>query len=328
MLARLPRIGPQWYARIATAALAILALIVFSGAAVRLTGSGLGCPTWPECRGHLVTTELDTHAWIEYGNRLVTGVVSVLAMLAALGAFLRRPFRRDLAILGALLPLGVICQIVLGGLSVLYGLAPGWVMAHFLTSQAILAAAIALAWRASHEPDRAPTESRRVVLATRALLPFAAWVLFLGTLATASGPHPGASGTGEVVTRLSFQGGDTLDWTIHWHGRFSTLLGLGALGLWFYARRERAGTPLRRALTALCLLIATQGVIGFVQYQNELPAELVWVHVVLATLTWMSVVWSAVAAGRLAPSPVAGDPADPPPAVTAESAEPVSAASV
>src|SRR6476646_6564916 len=106
----LPRIGPRAYARIATAALAILALIVFSGAAVRLTGSGLGCPTWPECHGHLVTTELDTHAWIEYGNRLVTGVVSVLAVLAALGAYLRRPFRRDLAVLGVLLPVGVICQ--------------------------------------------------------------------------------------------------------------------------------------------------------------------------------------------------------------------------
>lgn len=324
MLARLPRIGPQAYARIATAALVILALIVFSGAAVRLTGSGLGCPTWPECRGQLVTTELDTHAWIEYGNRLVTGVVSVLAVLAALGAYLRRPFRRDLAILGLLLPAGVICQIILGGLSVIYGLAPGWVMAHFLTSQAILAAAIALAWRANHGPGSAPSETRRTVLATRALLPLAAWVLFLGTLTTASGPHPGSSGTGEVVTRLSFQGGDTLDWMIHWHGRFSTLLGLSAVALWFYAR-TRGGVRLRRALTALCLLIATQGVLGIVQYENELPAELVWLHVVLATLTWMALVWAVAAAGRLAPRELADG--QPPAAVTREVGEPVSGAS-
>jgi heme a synthase len=301
MLARLPRIGPQAYARIATAALAILALIVFSGAAVRLTGSGLGCPTWPKCHGHIVTTELDTHAWIEYGNRMVTGVVSVLAVLAALGAYLRRPFRKDLAILGILLPLGVIGQIVLGGMSVLYGLAPGWVMSHFLLSQGILAAAIALAWRARHEPGAPPTEQRGVVMAVRGLVPLAAWVLFLGTVATASGPHPGSSGTGEVVTRLSFEGGSTLDWTIHWHGRFSTLFGLSALAAWAYARRQGANPQLRRALTTLCLLLATQGIVGFVQYESKLPAEIVWVHVILATLTWMTVLWSVAAAGKLAP---------------------------
>src|SRR3954465_14226786 len=103
MLARLPRIGPRAYARIATAAFVILSLIVFTGAAVRLTGSGLGCPTWPKCHGHLVTTELDFHGAVEYGNRLITGLVAVGAIAAALLAFLRTPFRRDLAILGSLL---------------------------------------------------------------------------------------------------------------------------------------------------------------------------------------------------------------------------------
>ncbi len=300
MLARLPRIGPRAYARIATAALAILALIVFSGAAVRLTGSGLGCPTWPKCHGHLVTTELSGHAAIEFGNRMVTGVVAVLAILAALAAFLRTPYRRDLAILGVLLPVGVALQVVLGGLSVLYGLAPGWVMAHFLLSQLILAAAVTLAWRAHHEPgEERPTEGRRAVLWTRALLPLTAWVLFMGTVATASGPHPGASDGDEVVTRLSFHGGDTLDWVIHWHGRFSTLLGIAALALWVYLRRTRAGVGVRRAVTVLCLMLAAQGVVGLVQYENELPAGIVWVHVVLATLTWLSVLWAVAAAGRL-----------------------------
>jgi cytochrome c oxidase assembly protein subunit 15 len=299
----LPTVTPRTYARVATAAFAVLVLIVFSGAAVRLTGSGLGCPTWPKCHGHLVTTELDTHGWIEYGNRLVTGVVSILAILAALLAFRRRPYRRDLAILGVLLPIGVALQIVLGGLSVLYGLAPGWVMSHFLLSQLILAAALALAWRAHHEPDSPPSEPRRTVLAVRALAPLAYWVLFLGTVATGSGPHPGASGTGEVVHRFGFHGSDTMTWVIHWHGRFSTFLGLCALAVWVHLRRSGANAGVRRAATALCVLLACQGVIGFVQYENELPATLVWVHVVFATLTWLSVLWTVAAAGRLDAAP-------------------------
>src|SRR3954453_8949121 len=305
MTARIPHIGPRAYARIATAAFVILALIVFSGAAVRLTGSGLGCPTWPKCHGHLVTTELSGHAAIEFGNRMVTGVVAVLAVVAALAAFLRRPFRRDLAILGVLLPIGVAGQVVLGGLAVLYGLAPGWVMAHFLLSQLILAAAFALMWRARREPsDLPPPADRRTVIATRALVPLAAWVLFMGTVATASGPHPGASGD-DVVTRLSFHGGDTMTWVIHWHGRFSTLLGISAVVLWFYVRRVKAAPGLRRAVTAVCIALAVQGVVGVIQYAAGLPAELVWVHVVLATCTWLAVCFSVAAAGRLAPAPVA-----------------------
>src|SRR3954468_530137 len=316
MLARLPRIGPRAYARIATAAFVILALIVFSGAAVRLTGSGLGCPTWPKCHGHLVTTELSGHAAIEFGNRMVTGVVAILAVAAALAAFLRRPFRRDLAILGVLLPIGVAGQVVLGGLAVLYGLAPGWVMAHFLLSQLILAAALTLAWRSRREPeDRPAPEDRRAVIATRALVPLAAWVLFMGTVATASGPHPGSSGD-TVVSRLGFHGSNTMTWVIHWHGRFSTLLGLSAVALWLYLRRIHAGPQLRRAVTVLCVLLAVQGVVGFVQYETKLPAGVVWVHVVFATLTWLSVLWSVAAAGRLAPS-AEPEPARAPARVTA-----------
>src|SRR3954463_6409065 len=305
MRPRLPVISPSLYARITTITLALLGLIVFTGAAVRLSGSGLGCPTWPECHGAVIQTELDTHGAIEYGNRLLTGVVGVGAILAFLTAFLRKPFRRDLAIIAALMPLGVSLQAVLGGLSVLYGLAPGWVMAHFLLSMLILAGAVTLAWRARHEPTPTPANDRTTVLATRALLPLAAWVLFLGTVSTASGPHPGSSGTGEVVTRLSFHGGDTMTWVIHWHGRFSTLFGLSAVALWFYLRRKQATPQLRRAVPVLCVLLAPQGAVGGIQYAAGLPAELVWVHVVLATCTWLAVCFSVAAAGRLAPAPVA-----------------------
>src|SRR3954447_11477931 len=104
----MPTISPRLYARITTVTLVLLALIVFTSAAVRLTGSGLGCPTWPECRGAGIQTELDPHGAIEYGNRLLTGLVAAGAIAAFLAAFLRRPFRRDLAIIGGLLPLGVV----------------------------------------------------------------------------------------------------------------------------------------------------------------------------------------------------------------------------
>ncbi|MCW2991091.1 MAG: cytochrome oxidase assembly [Solirubrobacterales bacterium] len=299
---RLPTIAPRTYSRIATVAFVSLVAIIVTGAAVRLTGSGLGCPTWPRCNGHLVTTELDFHGAVEYGNRLVTGVVAIAAIAAALLAFLRRPFRKDLAVLGLALPAGVIGQIALGGFVVLYGLAPGFVMGHFLLSQLIVVAAFALMWRA-RRPDAAPeaTEPRATVLAARAIVPIAAWVLLLGAITTGAGPHPGTHGD-EVATRFAFKGGRTMDWMIHWHGRFSTFFGLCALALWFYARRQQANPGLRRATTVLCLLIAAQGVVGFIQYANELPAGLVWVHVVLATLTWVTVLWTAAAAGRLAPA--------------------------
>jgi cytochrome c oxidase assembly protein subunit 15 len=306
MLDRVPKIGPRAYSRIATVSFVLLVAIIFTGAAVRLTGSGLGCPTWPTCHGHLVTTELDYHGAIEYGNRLITGLVAVGAIAAALLAFLRRPFRKDLAWLGLALPLGVMAQVALGGLVVVYGLAPGWVMGHFLVSLSILVAAFTLMWRARRPDDEEPKpiEDRRTVLATRAIVPIAVWVLFLGTVATGSGPHPGTHGD-EVATRLSFHGGDTMDWVIHWHGRFSTFFGLCAVALWLYLRKTNANAQLRRAVTALCLLLAAQGIVGFIQYDNKLPAGLVWVHVALATLTWVTVLWAAAAAGRLAPKPSA-----------------------
>ena len=299
MLERLPRIGPRAYARVTKVAFVLLVLIVFTGAAVRLTGSGLGCPTWPKCHGHLVTTKLDYHGAVEYGNRLITGLVGMGAIAAALLAFLRRPFRKDLAWLGVALPLGVMAQAGLGGLVVLYGLAPGWVMGHFLLSLTVLVAAFSLMWRARTD-EQAPLEDRRTVLAARALLPIAAFVLVLGTLATGSGPHPGTHGN-EVASRFTFHGGNTMDWIIHWHGRFSTFFGLCALALWFYLRRNNANAQVRRAATALCLLLAAQGVVGFIQYENRLPTGVVWVHVCLATLTWLSVLWTVAAAGRLAP---------------------------
>src|SRR5436853_5052228 len=144
-------VTPQQYARVAYIALAALTLIVLSGAAVRLTGSGLGCPDWPKCYGHAYPP-LNTHALIEFTNRLITVPVSLAAGAAWLLALRRRPYRRDLAVLGLLLPLGVIGQAVLGGFTVRGALDYGRVMAHFALSMLIILAAAVLAWRASHEP--------------------------------------------------------------------------------------------------------------------------------------------------------------------------------
>jgi cytochrome c oxidase assembly protein subunit 15 len=265
-----------------------------------VTGSGLGCPSWPNCydNGRLVA-ETNSHALIEFGNRTLTSFVGLAAAAAGLMAFFRVPFRRDLAMLGVLLPLGVVTQAVLGGLTVVYGLAPGWVMAHYGLSMLILVAAGALAWRA--RPAFGPDEPRTADLPTAR----AVWVMFavgavtilLGTAATAAGPHAGGSGTGDIVNRLSFRGADTLKWLVERHGWFATALGLIAVGTWFLARRRGADRELRVRLTRICLLMALQGVIGIVQYRLKLPSEIVWVHVATATLLWVGIVLAAMQAG-------------------------------
>src|SRR6476646_800339 len=141
----------QQYVRVAYAALAALTVIVLTGAAVRLTGSGLGCPTWPKCYGN-VYPPLNTHAVIEFSNRLISVPVVLAAGGAWVGALRRRPYRRELALLGGVLPLGVIAQAVMGGLTVKGELDYGWVMGHFALSMLILVAAVALVWRA-RAPD-------------------------------------------------------------------------------------------------------------------------------------------------------------------------------
>jgi cytochrome c oxidase assembly protein subunit 15 len=297
---RLPTLTPRQYERVTLVALVLLFLIVLTGAAVRLTGSGLGCTNWPRC-GDTFVAPMELNAWIEFGNRLVTGLVGIPCIAAFVLSFKREPRRRDLVVLSALLPLGVLGQAVLGGLTVLFELRPGFVMGHFLLSMVLLGAGVALYWRARHEPEDAVVHDRRLVLLTRALLAWGSVVLFAGTLTTAAGPHPGSDETheGGVVSRIDIM---PLDDLIHWHGRSGTVLGLLAVGTWFYARHAGASREVRRALTWTCLLVAAQGVIGFVQYELALPAGLVWLHVAVASGTWLAILLSVVAAGRLAPA--------------------------
>jgi cytochrome c oxidase assembly protein subunit 15 len=300
MRARL-RISAERYFVVAAIALVALTVIVFTGAAVRVTGSGLGCPDWPQCykNGRLVA-ELNSHAWVEFGNRMFTGFVALAAIAAGLLAFFRQPFRRDLAALGVLLPVGVVGQAIMGGLTVLYGLAPGWVMGHYLLSMAILVAASTLAWRSrpAFELGEQPVADRTTARAVWALFVLGAVTIFAGTAATAAGPHAGGSGTGDVVHRFTFKGSATANWLIDRHGVLAAGLGVLAVTTWWLARRRGADAELRTRLARICGLMAAQGVVGVVQFQLELPAEIVWLHVALATLTWVGIVLAAVQVGR------------------------------
>jgi heme a synthase len=207
-------VTPRQYAYVAYAALVALTLIVLSGAAVRLTGSGLGCPDWPRCYGHAYPP-LNTHAVIEFSNRMITVPVSIFAGAAWLLALRRRPYRRDLMWLGALLPLGVVGQAVLGGFTVRGALDYGWVMGHFALSMLILLAAAILAWRAGHESalleieageacgegGRAPAEAEHASLngsaasANGATAPLAAGA----ASAAAAGQAPGDTAPGDTA---------------------------------------------------------------------------------------------------------------------------------
>jgi len=301
---------------VAYAALAVCTLIVFTGAAVRLTGSGLGCPDWPRCDGSSLTPELHTHGLIEFGNRVMTSVVAIPCLLAVWAAWRRRPFRRDLLLIAITLPLGVAAQAVWGGFTVIYDLAPGWVIMHFLLSMLLLVACVALAWRATFEPGtRPPSTDRLSTWAVRLLLVPGFVTLAAGTIATAAGPHAGGEGTGDEVQRITWQGAGTLDWAIHRHATIATFLGLACVGVWFLVRWRLKDPGTQNAMTAVCVLLACQGFVGATQYALELPAEIVWFHVVLSALTWVALLIATAAAGRVTrPGP---PPAPPEPTVPA-----------
>jgi len=293
-------ISPRRYAQVTLVALAALALIVLTGAGVRLTGSGLGCPDWPKCYGSTVPP-LDSHAVIEYGNRLLTGFVGIAVIAACALAFFRKPFRSHLALFGALLPLGVIGQAILGALVVKFHLAPGLVMSHFILSMVLLDAAFALAWCSRYEPwERRRSSDRLGVWSVRALIPLGQLTILAGTLATASGPHAGAH-AGQLVHRFTFEGAGTLSWVVERHAVIATAYGLAAIAVWFVLRRPGGDGRALKPLTVVLGLLALQGIVGGVQWALELPGEIVWVHVAIATANWLAMLWTVAAAGRLEP---------------------------
>jgi cytochrome c oxidase assembly protein subunit 15 len=180
----------------------------------------------------------------------------------------------------------------------------------------IILAAVALVWRATHEPharepagsERTPSgqratgalTDRTLVWSLRALAALGALTIFAGTAATAAGPHAGGS-PGQRINRLSFDGRGTMDFVIHRHGEIALAFGLASLAVWWLGRRRPAAPMVRRSLTVLCVLLGLQGLVGLDQYKTHLPTQLVWVHVGLACAAWVAVLWGVCAAGRLAP---------------------------
>lgn len=297
---RLPRFTPAVCHRFAVASLTLLAFIVFTGAAVRLSGSGLACPNWPECNDQIINA--NAPEWIEFGNRLVSGAVGLVALAVFVVMWRREPRNRQLLWLSAIPAVGVAAQGGLGAYTVAYDLKPAFVISHFLLSFVILVGASFLVWRSAHPRGSRPYAMDPVaVWAVRALLPLVTLLVVLGTFATGAGPHPGSRSTGEITPRIDWFGNDTLHRLILNHGHVGTATFVftflvGALLLYRGAPRR-----LLRRIGALLGVYAVQGAVGLYQYYNGLPAELVWVHIVLATAVWIMVLFTIFEAGRLEP---------------------------
>jgi cytochrome c oxidase assembly protein subunit 15 len=196
----------------------------------------------------------------------------------------------------------VIAQAVLGGFTVRENLAPGFVMSHFLLSMVILSAAVALAWRATHEPGwRQPSTDRTLVWSVRGLVGLCAITLLAGTAATAAGPHSGGT-VGQHVRRLTIEGPNTLVWAVHQHATIAAIFGVATIAVWLLKRSHTVALDPLEPITVLGLLLAAQGLVGSVQYELKLPGEMVWVHVGLATATWLVALWAVAAEGRIGKS--------------------------
>ena len=281
----LPSVSPAGYRRITLFAVVALAFIVLTGAAVRLTGSGLGCSDWPTCeQGRLAPDQItDAPAMIEFVNRMITGVVSVAVALAVAGAARRVPRRRDLMWLAAGMVAGVVGQIVLGGLVVLFELSPRLVMAHFLVSMLILWNAVVLHHRAGRPAGPVvPLVDFPLVRLGRMIFVVGALVVFTGTVVTASGPHAGDS----QAARLGLDVADVA----RIHGLWVVALVVLSLLLAVGLARRSAPQSVRRAARALLVVLVAQAAVGYTQYFTGVPALLVGLHILGAIGVWIAVV--------------------------------------
>jgi heme a synthase len=274
----------------AVAALIANITIVLTGGAVRLTSSGLGCPSWPTCTPDSLvpTPEHGIHGVIEYGNRILTFVVAMVMLATLVAAFRARPPRRDVRRLALALFLGVPAQGVIGGITVLTRLNPWAVMAHFLLSMVLVGLATVLVRRTAEgdDPPRllVPPALHRLALA---ILGVVAVVLLLGTVVTGSGPH-----AGDRTARRTGLDPETVS-QLHADAVF-LLVGL-SVALAVALAATGAPAPVRRAAAALVAVELAQGTVGFVQYATGLPIGLVGLHLLGAALIVVTAVRNVLA---------------------------------
>lgn len=268
-------ISAPTYRRITIGALVALTVIIVTGAAVRLTNSGLGCDDWPNCSSERFIDVSSTHAAIEQLNRFFTGVVGLAVIAAVLGSFVREgERRRDLTWLSVLLVVGVLANAVLGGITVLVDLHPIAVQGHLLLSMFLISTGAVLVRRAG-EPDGTPRV--RVVTPTTQKLTYALFAMtclaiFNGTLVTGAGPHAGD----ENAERLDI----AIPTVARLHG--TTVLVTLAIALvlaWRIQRRPDDRAALVGVMSTWLFLGVLQAALGYVQYLNGVPALLVGIHV-------------------------------------------------
>jgi heme a synthase len=274
--------SPATVSRVALANVVANVLIVVTGGAVRLTGSGLGCPTWPRCTDQSLvpTPELAGHGVIEFGNRLLTFALTVVAVATVVVVW--HSARRDLRRLALLTFLGIPAQALLGGVTVLTGLNPWTVAAHFLLSMVLVALATVL-WLRSREPGVGqPLVRRPLALLIGGIAAVSAAVLVLGTVVTGSGPHSGDVDKAGVPTgdRIGFD--PELVSQLHADVVF-LLVGLTVALLVALYATDSPGR-IRRAARDLLIVELVQGVIGYVQYFTGLPIVAVLLHMLGAAL--------------------------------------------
>lgn len=306
----LPSLSPRAYRRITLGATLALATIIVTGAAVRLTGSGLGCTDWPTCeQGQLAPADMShAPAMIEFVNRLFTGVVSTAVVLAVLGSMLRSPRRRDLTWLSIGLVVGVVGQVLLGAAVVVLELSPQLVMGHFLLSIVLLWNAVVLHHRAGRPEGEALAVVEPAVLRLgRALFVVAAVVVFTGTVVTATGPHAGD----EQAARLGLHLPDVA----RVHGLSVVVLVVLTLSLVVLLARRGAPERVRVTGAVLLVVLLAQAGVGYAQWFSGVPALLVGVHVIGAIAVWTTVVrlnlvLSAVLSPAAGRSPVVAGPPD------------------
>ena len=272
-------------------ALGSLSVIIFTGALVRLTGSGLGCSDWPRCNSTKFVDVSTGHTLIEQANRLFTGVVSFSVIAAVLLAYFRTPRRKDLVLLAWGLVIGVLVQIVIGGIVVLTGLNPYANMAHFLVSLVLVANAFVLYRRSGDQPVTYFRDGpARIVVAIRLVAVSSALALVTGTVVTATGPHAGD----ENAVRFGF----ALTSVARVHSVTVLITIALIIFLAVRAKQMNGDSSTRDAVQALLLAAVFQGAVGYVQYFNGVPVVLVAVHIVGAIALWFAVCNLAVTPSR------------------------------